>query len=281
MFLFSTKAELQEFLSSFKQTGKTVGLVPTMGAIHRGHLFLMEHSLRENNCTVVSIFVNPTQFNNPEDLEKYPRTLDRDIQMIETLSDQIVVFAPSVQEIYQGNTVAQSFDFDGLENEMEGAQRPGHFDGVGTVVKKLFELVRPDRAYFGEKDFQQLQVIRKMVEKEKLPIQISGVPILREENGLAMSSRNERVSKEGLKKSAFLYEVLNKAKELFQTETIEKVQQFVESEFKNNSNFDLEYFTIADEETLKNAQTKETGHKYRGFLVAHIEGVRLIDNLSF
>jgi pantoate--beta-alanine ligase len=196
MFLFSTKAELQEFLSSFKQTGKTVGLVPTMGAIHRGHLFLMEHSLRENNCTVVSIFVNPTQFNNPEDLEKYPRTLDRDIQMIETLSDQIVVFAPSVQEIYQGNTVAQSFDFDGLENEMEGAQRPGHFDGVGTVVKKLFELVQPDRAYFGEKDFQQLQVIRKMVEKEKLPIQISGVPILREENGLAMSSRNERVSKE-------------------------------------------------------------------------------------
>jgi len=281
MFLFSTKAELQAYLKPFRDANKAIGLVPTMGAIHNGHLSLMEQSLNENECTVVSIFVNPTQFNNAEDLEKYPRTLERDKEIIKSLSDQIVIFAPSVDEIYGGNTVAQSFDFDGLENEMEGASRPGHFDGVGTIVGKLFELVSPTKAYFGEKDFQQLQIIRKMVQKLHIPVQVIGVPIFRGSDGLAMSSRNERVSAEGLQKSTFLYQVLLKAKELFKSESISKVNTFVENEFKNNSNFELEYFTIAEEESLKTATDKKVDHKYRGFLVAHIEGVRLIDNLSF
>lgn len=281
MFLFSTKAELQAYLKPFRDANKAIGLVPTMGAIHNGHLSLMEQSLNENECTVVSIFVNPTQFNNAEDLEKYPRTLERDMEIIKSLSEQIVIFAPSVDEIYGGNTVAQSFDFDGLENEMEGASRPGHFDGVGTIVSKLFELVTPSKAYFGEKDFQQLQIIRKMVQKLHIPVQVIGVPIFRASDGLAMSSRNERVSTEGLQKSTFLYQVLLKAKELFKSESISKVNAFVENEFKNNSNFELEYFTIAEEDSLKTAVAKEAQHKYRGFLVAHIEGVRLIDNLSF
>ncbi|MBB1140183.1 pantoate--beta-alanine ligase [Myroides sp. WP-1] len=281
MFLFHTKVELQAYLETFHKTNQTIGLVPTMGAIHRGHLSLMEQSLAENGCTVVSIFVNPTQFNNAEDLAKYPRTLERDLAIIRSLSDQIVVFSPSVEEIYAGETVAKKFDYDGLEFEMEGAQRPGHFDGVGTIVKKLFELVEPTKAYFGEKDFQQLQIIRKLVEKEHLSVTIVGVPIFRAADGLAMSSRNERISADGLTQSTFLYQVLQQANELFKTQEIEKVNQFVESQFKNNSTFDLEYFTIADEETLKTATTKEAGHKYRGFLVAHIEGVRLIDNLSF
>ncbi|MGL4581679.1 MAG: pantoate--beta-alanine ligase [Flavobacterium sp.] len=281
MFLFSTKAELQAYLKPFRDANKAIGLVPTMGAIHHGHLSLMEQSLNENECTVVSIFVNPTQFNNADDLAKYPRTLERDQEIIKSLSEQIVIFAPSVDEIYGGNTVAQSFDFDGLENEMEGASRPGHFDGVGTIVGKLFELVTPTKAYFGEKDFQQLQIIRKMVEKLHIPVTIVGVAIFRGSDGLAMSSRNERVSSEGLKKSTFLYQVLLKAKDLFKSESISKVNAFVENEFKNNPNFDLEYFTIADEDTLKTATSNDPNHKYRGFLVAHIEGIRLIDNLSF
>lgn len=281
MFLFSTKAELQAYLKPFRDANKAIGLVPTMGAIHNGHLSLMEQSLNENECTVVSIFVNPTQFNNADDLAKYPRTLERDQEIIKSLSEQIVIFAPSVDEIYGGNTVAQSFDFDGLENEMEGASRPGHFDGVGTIVGKLFELVAPTKAYFGEKDFQQLQIIRKMVEKLHIPVTIVGVAIFRGSDGLAMSSRNERVSSEGLKKSTFLYQVLLKAKDLFKSESISKVNAFVENEFKNNPNFDLEYFTIADEETLKTATSNDPNRKYRGFLVAHIEGIRLIDNLSF
>lgn len=281
MFLFSTKAELQAYLKPFRDANKAIGLVPTMGAIHHGHLSLMEQSLNENECTVVSIFVNPTQFNNVEDLAKYPRTLERDQEIIKSLSEQIVIFAPSVDEIYGGNTVAQSFDFDGLENEMEGASRPGHFDGVGTIVSKLFELVAPTKAYFGEKDFQQLQIIRKMVDKLHIPVIVIGVSIFRESDGLAMSSRNERVSKEGLKKSTFIYQVLLKAKDLFKSESISKVNAFVESEFKNNPNFELEYFTIADEDTLKTATSNDPNRKYRGFIVAHIEGVRLIDNLSF
>ncbi|WP_413511186.1 pantoate--beta-alanine ligase [Myroides odoratus] len=281
MFLFHTKVELQAYLATFHKTNQAIGLVPTMGAIHRGHLSLMEQSLRENGCTVVSIFVNPTQFNNAEDLAKYPRTLERDLAIIRSLSDHIVVFSPSVEEMYTGQTVAKNFDYDGLEFEMEGAQRPGHFDGVGTIVNKLFEVVQPTHAYFGEKDFQQLQIIRKLVEKEQLEVKIIGVPIFRAQDGLAMSSRNERISMEGLKKSTFLYDVLKQAHALFKTEEIEKVNQFVESQFKNNSTFDLEYFTIADEETLKVVTVKQAGHAYRGFIVAHIEGVRLIDNLSF
>lgn len=281
MFLFHTKVELQAYLETFYQANQSIGLVPTMGAIHIGHLSLMEQSMQENGCTVVSIFVNPTQFNNADDLAKYPRNLERDLTIIRSLSNQIVVFSPSVEEMYAQETVAKNFSYDGLEFEMEGAQRPGHFDGVGTIVKKLLELVEPTKAYFGEKDFQQLQIIRKLVEKEHLHVEIIGVPIFRAANGLAMSSRNERISAEGLEQSTFLYQVLKEAKELFKTQEIEKVNQFVEYQFKNNSTFDLEYFTIADEETLKVATVKEAERKYRGFLVAHIEGVRLIDNLSF
>ena len=281
MFVFETKADLEQYLKSFRDANQAIGLVPTMGAIHRGHLSLIEQSMQENDCTVVSIFVNPTQFNNLEDLEKYPRNLSKDMETIKTLSDTVVIFAPTVAEMYPEQAVASAFDYDGLEHEMEGASRPGHFDGVGTIVKKLFLLVEPNRAYFGEKDFQQLQIIRKMVLKEGLKLDIIGCPIFRAVDGLAMSSRNERLSDEGLDKSIFLYQVLSQAKALFETNSPQKVQDFVATEFKNNPNFELEYFTIADEDTLKPIVSKELNRKYRGFLVAHIENVRLIDNLSF
>lgn len=280
MKVFHAQSQLKQFLDAERTTLSSIGFVPTMGAIHKGHLSLMQRALDEIDVVVVSIFVNPTQFNNSEDLAKYPRTLERDIALVESLSDKIIVYAPSVDDIYEGNTVAQKFDYDGLEKEMEGANRIGHFDGVGTVVKKLFEIVKPTRAYFGEKDFQQLQIIRKLVQKHKLNVDIVGVPIFRQVDGLAMSSRNERLSSEAKNNAAFLNETLSKAKQLFATESIGKVIEYVETAIKSRSEFELEYFVIADEETLKTAVTKENNKKYRGFLVAHIEGVRLIDNIA-
>ena len=281
MNVFHAQNQLKQHLQPLKELAQTIGFVPTMGAIHNGHLSLLQQALIENDAVVVSIFVNPTQFNNSEDLEKYPRTLERDVELIGALSDKIIVYAPSVEDIYEGNTVAQKFDYDGLETEMEGANRPGHFDGVGTVVKKLFEIVQPNKAYFGEKDFQQLQIIRKMVQKNKMDIEIVGCPIFRAENGLAMSSRNERLSENAKEKATFIYKTLSEAKEMFQKANIQETELFVEKAFEKHPDFDLEYFVIADEATLKSSVCKELGKTYRGFIVVYIEGVRLIDNLAF
>ena len=280
MKIFHEQSELKQYLSTQEFALKSVGFVPTMGAIHNGHLSLMQHALNENDIVVMSIFVNPTQFNNTEDLEKYPRTLERDVALISSLSNKIIVYAPSVDDIYEGNTISQKFDYDGLENEMEGANRPGHFDGVGTIVKKLFEIVNPTRAYFGEKDFQQLQIIRKMVQKAQMDIEIIGVAIHRQADGLAMSSRNERLSEDAKAQATYLNKILLEAKDLFNTKTIAEVISYVQNNINDHNTFELEYFVIADEETLKTATTKEDGKKYRGFLVAHIEGVRLIDNIA-
>ena len=280
MNVFHAQSQLLQFLKTEKTATQTIGFVPTMGAIHNGHLSLMQRALNENDVVVMSIFVNPTQFNNAEDLDKYPRTLDRDVALIVSLSDKIIVYAPTVEDIYEGNTVAQKFDYDGLENEMEGANRPGHFDGVGTIVKKLFEIVQPNRAYFGEKDFQQLQIIRKMVEKAQMNIDIVGVPIYRQQDGLAMSSRNERLSEKAKAESVYLSELLFSAQKLFATAEVGEVISYVQNEIRKRESFELEYLVIEDEETLKTATKKEVGKKYRGFLVAHIEGVRLIDNIA-
>lgn len=280
MLIYETQVALKEHLSPLKSEGKTIGLVPTMGAIHEGHLSLINQALLENDVVVVSIFVNPTQFNNANDLEKYPRTLERDVALIEKLSNKVIVFAPSVIDIYEENTVAQIFSYDGLEDQMEGANRPGHFNGVGTIVKKLFEIVTPTKAYFGEKDFQQLQIIRNMTAQFNLPVEIIGCPIFRQADGLAMSSRNELLSEEAKKEAVLINQIMLQAKDLFQSKTIKEVIEFVEKEFRKNSNFELEYFEIADEKTLKSAAIKEEGAKYRGFVVAHLDNVRLIDNIS-
>lgn len=280
MLVYTKQTALKKHITSLKSEGKRIGFVPTMGAIHNGHLSLMKEALAENDVVVVSIFVNPTQFNNASDLENYPRTLERDIKLIETLSDKIIVFAPSVSEIYADHAVAEIFKYDGLEDQMEGANRPGHFNGVGTIVKKLFEITEADKAYFGEKDFQQLQIIRNMTLQYQLPVEIVGVPIFRQEDGLAMSSRNELLSEEAKKEATLIYKIMLQAKESFQTKTIKEVVHFVEEEFKKHPRFHLEYFEIADEKTLKTATEKSENVKYRGFVVAHIDNVRLIDNIS-
>lgn len=280
MHIFYGKAPLIAHLKPIKSAHSTIGFVPTMGALHAGHLALMERSLQENDYTVVSIFVNPTQFNNPEDLAKYPRTLDEDVRKITALNPEIIVYAPSVDDIYDGNPVAQSFDFDGLENQMEGKFRPGHFDGVGTIVKQLFEIVTPTKAYFGEKDFQQLQIVKKLVVKNELPVTIIGCPIYREANQLAMSSRNERLSAEERNQASLIYQTLLQAKEKFQNGTVKSVNQLVQQTFENHPLFDLEYFVIADEETLLPCTTKEKDKNYRAFIAVFVNNIRLIDTIS-
>ena len=280
MHIFYGKAPLIAHLNSSQFIDSTIGFVPTMGALHDGHLALMERSIRENEHTVVSIFVNPTQFNNPEDLAKYPRTLEEDVRKITALNPEVIVYAPSVNDIYDGKPVSQSFDFDGLENQMEGKFRPGHFDGVGTIVKRLFEIVTPTHAYFGEKDFQQLQIVKKLVAKNQLPVTIVGCPIYREANQLAMSSRNERLSADERNQASIIYQTLLQAKVLFQNETIESAIQLVQQTFENHPLFDLEYFVIADEETLSSSNTKEENKKYRAFIAVFVNNIRLIDTIS-
>lgn len=281
MLIFTRQVDLKKHLKSIAPTKSTIGFVPTMGALHKGHLSLIERSLKENDTTVMSIFVNPTQFNNPEDLAKYPRTLETDVEKIKSLSEDVIVYAPAVEDIYEGNTISKSFDFDGLENQMEGRHRPGHFDGVGTIVKRLFEIVTPTNAYFGEKDFQQLQIVKKMTEKHKLPVNVIGHPIFREQNGLAMSSRNARLTDEEKEKAPFIFNTLQQAKIMFGTKSAKEVSKWVEQTFRNhNDDFRLEYFQIADEATLLPCIRKNKNKKYRAFIAVFINEIRLIDTIS-
>ncbi|MGC4041244.1 MAG: pantoate--beta-alanine ligase [Flavobacterium sp.] len=279
MLLFNTQRDLASHLNSISNGKMSIGFVPTMGALHAGHLSLLEESLKHNAINVISIFVNPTQFNNAEDLAKYPKTLEADIEKIKTVSDSIIVFAPTVDDIYEGKTVSTPFDFDGLENQMEGKFRPGHFDGVGTIVKRLFEIVKPNNAYFGEKDFQQLQIVKKLVSKYKIPVNVVGCPIFREKNGLAMSSRNERLAPEEREKAAIIFKTITKAKQLFQTKSASEVTDSVTKEFKKHPDFELEYFEIADEATLLPCIRKSKGKKYRAFIAVFVNKIRLIDTI--
>ena len=280
MHIFYGKAPLIDYLKSIKTDHTTIGFVPTMGALHQGHLSLMQQSMQENQATVVSIFVNPTQFNNPEDLAKYPRTLEEDIKKTANLSPEIIVFAPTIDDIYEGIPSSQFFDFDGLEDQMEGKFRPGHFNGVGTVVKRLFEIVEPTNAYFGEKDFQQLQIVKKMAAKNNLKVNIKGCPIYREPNNLAMSSRNELLSPKEKQEASLIYKTLVSAKAKFETNSAATVTDWVQKSFEKNPDFKLEYFQIADETTLLPCLRKNKNKKYRAFIAVFVNNIRLIDTIS-
>ena len=280
MLIFDRQVALREHLESISDSKTTIGFVPTMGALHQGHLSLLAESLKNNTFSVVSIFVNPTQFNNPDDLAKYPRTLAIDVEKIKSLSDKIIVFAPQVTDLYKNGTISQHFDFDGLEHQMEGKFRAGHFDGVGTIVKRLFEIVKPSKAYFGEKDFQQLQIVKKMVEKYQLPVTIIGCAIFRELNGLAMSSRNERLSAVERQEAGILYQILQEAKVKFGTKSASFISKWVSHELEKHHNFKLEYFQIADETTLLPCVRKTESKKYRAFIAVFVNNIRLIDTIS-
>lgn len=277
---FSTQKGLKAHLSSSELKTSTIGFVPTMGALHEGHLALIKKSVEENGITVVSIFVNPTQFNNKEDLEKYPRDISKDKDLLSGISNGILLFTPSVQEIYSDDVVAGTYDFQGMDQVMEGKYREDHFAGVATIVEKLLTLVMPSRAYFGEKDFQQLQIIRKLVLLKKIPVQIVGCPIVREPHGLAMSSRNQRLSESSRKEAGFIYQTLLAAKEKFGTENARSIVDWVTTQFNNRRNLEIEYFEIAESDTLKKLTEKQPNKKYRAFIAVYTEGVRLIDNIA-
>lgn len=279
MQVFYDKNSFSEYIKSQKDQHKTIGFAPTMGALHAGHISLYEEARRDNDIVISSIFVNPTQFNNPEDLEKYPRTVEDDIKKLEDSELVDAVYIPRVEDIYPNGMQRKHYDFGGIENEMEGSARPGHFDGVGTVVEELFVQVQPDNAYFGEKDFQQLKIIEKLVEVLDLKIKIYGVKIHREENGLAMSSRNMRLSDDERKASSLIYKTLKKVNDKSKTTSISTIKERVSKIFKEEENMDLEYFMIADEETLKEADFFSEDRNFRAFIVVNVGNVRLIDNL--
>ena len=277
MKVLKSKKTLIDYVERQREMGKKIGFAPTMGALHEGHLSLYKAAKKENDEVISSIFVNPTQFNNPDDFQKYPKTLEKDLELLEKAGVD-AVYVPNVEEMYPDGLNSKKYDFDGLENEMEGKYRPGHFDGVGTIVEELFRQVQPHNAYFGEKDYQQLAIIKKMVEKTKLPVKIHGVPTLREEDGLAMSSRNVRLTETQRKEATIIYETLEKVKEWFNVISLEEIKQKVTDIFRN-SNFELEYFVIADEKTLKETDYFYKDKNYRAFIVAYADTVRLIDNM--
>ena len=278
---FHTKNELSLYLDNLKNNTHTIGFVPTMGALHLGHLSLVKSGLIDNDFVVVSIFVNPTQFGNKEDLDKYPRTINRDLALLETISKtKIAIYAPSVSDIYDNNVSSESFKFEGLEHEMEGAFRPGHFDGVGTIVKRLLDIVKPDNAYFGQKDFQQLRIIEKLVELQNMPTKIIGCPIYRNNEGLAMSSRNERLKPDYKKAAPFIYKTLKAAKQKFGTKSAKQVTEWVTKQFAKHKLLELEYFIIADIETLKPVKRKSKHKTYRAFIAVYADDIRLIDNIA-
>ena len=270
-----------EELSLFQRkndNNRSWGLVPTMGSLHQGHLKLIQKAHAENAMTFVSIFVNPTQFDSKNDLENYPSTIDADVEKIHAIDPNICVFIPSVETIYPDGAKARKYTLQGLDKPMEGMYRPGHFDGVSTVVKRLFTLLQPDVAYFGQKDFQQLQIVSLLA--KPLGIEIRSLPTVREANGLAMSSRNIRLSDEGREKAKKIYATLQMVKSNFSSLPIDALKTMAIQKLSDTPQMELEYFEIVAEHNLNVVQSKAKGVSYRAFVAVFVEGTRLIDNIS-
>ena len=274
MILIKTIEELTNVLFRIRSSEKSIGFVPTMGALHQGHLSLLQRARKENEVVVCSIFVNPIQFNNAEDLAKYPRTLERDVEFIKSVAD--VIFAPEPEEVYP-EIPTEKYDFGDLGKVMEGAYRPGHFNGVATIVNRLFNWVKPDKAYFGEKDYQQLAIIREMVRQKQIPVEIIGCPTVREESGLAVSSRNQRLTAEEKVTAANIYRILQEAKRNSNL-PVNQIKQLVVSEIEKIKEFKLEYFEIADAKTLQPVDKVTEGNTI-ACIALYLGGVRLIDEI--
>lgn len=281
MLIAKTVKELTEVLSAQREDGKTVGLVPTMGALHAGHASLVARSVKENGFTVVSVFVNPTQFNDKNDLEHYPRTLDADVALLESLGAGCV-FAPSVEEVYP-EPDTRHFDYPPITTVMEGPRRPGHFNGVCQIVSKLFYMVNPDRAYFGEKDFQQIAVIRAMVEDLKLPLEICACPIVREESGLALSSRNSLLSSAERQLAVNISRVLFVAQAFAKSHTPRQTHDFVVDTLNALAGLEVEYFEIVDAHSLQTVTAWTDAEHVQGCITVYCgdNRIRLIDNINF
>ena len=279
MIVVETIDMLRGFLSAARESGKSVGLVPTMGALHEGHASLVQRSVVENGVTVVSVFVNPTQFNDKGDLERYPRTLEADCRLLEALGADCV-FAPSVEEVYP-EPDTRVFDFTPLDKVMEGIYRPGHFNGVAQVVSKLFMFVEPDRAYFGEKDFQQLAIIRERVRQLDFKLDIVGCPIVREVDGLAMSSRNTLLTAEQRATSLAISKSLFASQEYAKNHTLAETKQMVEDAIAATKGLELEYYEVVDGNTLQPVNAWEDAKYIVGCITVYCGKVRLIDNIRY
>jgi pantoate--beta-alanine ligase len=275
MEIINSVAKLMDIAVRERAAGKTIGMVPTMGALHEGHLSLIRRAHEENDVVFCSIFVNPVQFNNAEDLAKYPRTLEADVQLIGDLADY--VFAPTVEEVFPV-APTEVYDFGTVANVMEGAARPGHFNGVGVIVRRLLEWVRPHKAYFGEKDYQQIAVIREMCAQCRILAEIVPCPIVREPNGLAMSSRNRRLSVHEFETAANIHRILEESR---QFKSLPEIKKFVETEIARIPEFQLDYFELADAETLLTADSLNNPHGVMGFITVYVGPVRLIDNVRY
>jgi len=273
----TTIAELRLFQRQNRMR-RSWSLVPTMGSLHEGHLQLIKQALKENKVTFVSVFVNPTQFDNKADLENYPSSIDVDLQKIQAIDPDICVFIPSVETIYPDGVTVKKYDLQGLDKSMEGRFRSGHFDGVATVVERLFKLIKPDVAYFGQKDFQQLQIISLL--GQSMGIQICSFPTVREQNGLAMSSRNRRLSHDRLEEAKLIYELLQWTKSNFSSHSIYDLKNMVVQKLSQTPDFELDYFEIAAEHNLLTTDSKKEGVSYRAFIAVVVDGIRLIDNMS-
>lgn len=277
MEIFTTIESLSEFLESERKKNKKIGLVPTMGALHSGHISLISASKQKADCTVCSVYVNPTQFNDPGDHDNYPRTEEQDAHLLEEAGCN-VCFIPTAKEMYpNGLGELLKVDLNGIDRAMEGKHRPGHFDGVVTVVNRLFEIVSPNYAFFGEKDFQQLATIRKMVEVLKMAIEVVGCPIIRESDGLAMSSRNQRLTVAQRKSAPLIYQLLTQVKE--GNHSMEEMKNRVARKIAQEETMRLDYFEIAQEETLQVVDEKNAANK-RAFIAVFVGDVRLIDNIA-
>ena len=279
MKLIQTVKELKAQLDVLRKEGKQIGLVPTMGALHEGHVSLVRRAVAENDVVVVSDFVNPTQFNDQNDLIKYPRTLEADCALLEKEGAHIV-FAPSVEEVYPEPDTRQ-FSYAPLDTVMEGKYRPGHFNGVCQIVSKLFMMVEPHRAYFGEKDFQQLAIIREMVKQMQFPLQIVGCPIVRESDGLALSSRNARLSVEERQQALNISKTLFASVDFSKTHTVAETQAFVEESIAEADGLELEYFEMVDGLTLQKVNNWEDTDYIVGCITVYCGEVRLIDNIKY
>ncbi len=281
MKLIQTRKELGEFLTSERAQGKSVGLVPTMGALHAGHASLVRRSVRENDVTVVSVFLNPTQFNDPADLERYPRTLEADCKLLAECGAQ-VVFAPSVKEMYP-EPDTRSFSYPPTDSVMEGAYRPGHFNGVCQIVSKLFQIVEPDRAYFGEKDFQQIAVIRRMVEDQDFGVQIVPCPVVREESGLALSSRNTLLSDDERAIAPAIYQTMRRSLGMMAESSVQEVHDFVVRTLNDVDGLEVQYFSIVDGKSLADVQSWEQSDDIVGCITVFCgsKPIRLIDHIRY
>ncbi len=280
MILFRKKSNLIIKLTNLKKNNFKIGLVPTMGALHKGHISLVERSIKENDYSIVSIFINPAQFNNKKDLKSYPKNLTKDCNYLDSISSDIIIFAPEINDIYDNNLSVKKFNFYGLDKFMEGKYRKGHFNGVATIVSYLFRLVKPNNAYFGKKDLQQLRIIQQLVIDNNIPVNVIGCETIREKDGLALSSRNIKLSKHYRKIASKVYEVINYVRINFASMSLVEIYTYVEKFFDNISEIKLEYFTIAESKFLQPVKEKMKNKQYRAFIAVKLDGVRLIDNME-